>query len=57
MKLSPGSAGETDLPLSTHTAYMQIKYQYAGQSLTKAKPLKEMVQKCYMQHTTQKKYQ
>ncbi len=41
----PNNAGETDLPLTTHTKiHTQIKYQYAGQSLTKAEPLKETVQ-------------
>ncbi len=36
-KSSPSIAGETDLPLTTHTTTnTQIKYQYAGQSLTKA---------------------
>ncbi len=36
-------------PQTTHT---QIKYQYAGQSLTKAKLRRETIKKCYIQRTT-----
>ncbi len=50
-KSSPSNAGETDLPLTTHTTiHTHIKYQHAGQSSTKAKLLKEIVQK--MLYTT-----
>ncbi len=47
------SAEETDLPLTTHThshPHTQIKYKFSGQPLTKAKLLKETVQK--MLYTT-----
>ncbi len=50
-KSSPINVRETDLSLTTHTTtHMQIKYQYAGQSLLKAKLRKETVQK--MLYTT-----
>ncbi len=41
------------LPLTIHTTiHTQIKYHFAGQSLTKAKLMKETVQMCYVKHTT-----
>ncbi len=40
------------LPHTHAIIHTQIQYQYAGQSLTRAKLLKETAQKCYIQHTT-----
>ncbi len=48
-KLSPSSAVETSQSsINAHTN----KYQYVGQSLTKAKLLKGTAQKCCTRHTT-----